>query len=54
MKLSGKCAAITGAAVGIGFACAVRFAMEGAKVVLLDLDAEKLCKAKKTGRKIYR
>jgi NAD(P)-dependent dehydrogenase (short-subunit alcohol dehydrogenase family) len=37
MRLSGKVAAITGGAGGIGLAIAQRFAREGAHVVLLDL-----------------
>ena len=37
MKLKNKVAIITGAARGIGLACANRFAAEGAKVVLLDV-----------------
>ncbi|NWH09465.1 MAG: SDR family oxidoreductase [Alphaproteobacteria bacterium] len=40
MSLSGKIAIITGAAHGIGLACARRFAREGAKVVLADVDDE--------------
>lgn len=47
MLLQGKNALITGAAVGIGLGCAVKFAREGAKVILLDLNAEKLAEAKK-------
>jgi NAD(P)-dependent dehydrogenase (short-subunit alcohol dehydrogenase family) len=39
--LSGKVAIITGAAEGIGLACARRFARDGAKVVLADIDEEK-------------
>lgn len=41
MRLAGKVTAITGAAGGIGLAIAQRFAAEGAKVVLLDVLAEK-------------
>ncbi|MER5171092.1 SDR family oxidoreductase [Thioclava kandeliae] len=48
MKLENKTAAITGAASGIGLACAKGLLDEGASVVLIDRDAEKLsqlCKA---------
>jgi NAD(P)-dependent dehydrogenase (short-subunit alcohol dehydrogenase family) len=38
MLLSGKVAIVTGAAQGIGQACAVRLAREGAKVVLCDIN----------------
>ena len=41
MRLENKVAVITGAARGIGLACAERFAAEGAKVVLSDVDVEK-------------
>ncbi|MCP2339286.1 SDR family oxidoreductase [Actinomadura rupiterrae] len=40
MTLKGKTAVITGAARGIGRACAVRFAREGADLVLLDIAAD--------------
>lgn len=42
MKLQGKIAIITGAARGIGRACAERFLAEGAKVVIADVDAVRL------------
>ena len=38
MSLSGKVTIITGAARGIGRACAERFVREGAKVVVADID----------------
>jgi NAD(P)-dependent dehydrogenase (short-subunit alcohol dehydrogenase family) len=40
MDLAGKHVVITGAASGIGRACAVRFAQAGAKVVIADLDGD--------------
>lgn len=40
--LSGKVAAVTGAASGIGLACAKTMLDAGAKVVLIDRDADKL------------
>ncbi len=39
-RLRDRCAIITGAARGIGLACARRFVAEGAAVLLVDLDAE--------------
>jgi ribitol 2-dehydrogenase len=41
-ELHGKVAAVTGAASGIGLACATTFLKSGAKVVLIDRDEEKL------------
>lgn len=41
MPPSGKVAIITGAADGIGLACARRFARDGLKVILSDIDEEK-------------
>jgi NAD(P)-dependent dehydrogenase (short-subunit alcohol dehydrogenase family) len=40
MQLADKTAVITGAGMGIGQACALRFAEEGARVVVADVDAE--------------
>lgn len=37
MKLQGRVAIVTGAASGIGKACAEKFAAEGAKVVVADI-----------------
>ncbi|MDH2383950.1 SDR family oxidoreductase [Bradyrhizobium sp. CER78] len=42
MKNSGKVVAITGAARGIGKACAARFLSDGARVVISDVDASGL------------
>jgi len=38
MKLQGRSAIITGAAAGIGRACAIEFAKEGARVVVADVN----------------
>src|SRR5580704_10777863 len=38
MKLKNRVAVVTGAAAGIGRACAVEFAHEGARVVLADVN----------------
>jgi len=40
MRLAGKAAVITGASTGIGRACALRFAREGARLVVADLRDE--------------
>ena len=40
MRLIDRVAIITGAASGIGRATAIRFAQEGAKVVVADINAE--------------
>jgi NAD(P)-dependent dehydrogenase (short-subunit alcohol dehydrogenase family) len=42
MRLEGKSAVVTGAAQGIGRAIAERFLAEGARVVLVDIDTERL------------
>ena len=41
-QLEGKTAAVTGAASGIGLACARALLAEGAQVVLIDRDGDKL------------
>ncbi len=41
-RLQGKTAAVTGAASGIGLACARALLAEGARVVLIDRDGDKL------------
>lgn len=45
MKLAGNVAIVTGAARGIGLACARRFAQDGARVMLSDIDADGLAAA---------
>ncbi len=42
MSLENKTALITGAAVGIGRACAILFAEDGANLILVDMNGEKL------------
>ncbi|HEV7259189.1 MAG TPA: SDR family oxidoreductase [Bosea sp. (in: a-proteobacteria)] len=46
MKLAGRIAVVTGAARGIGRACAERFLAEGAKVVIADIDSARLDETK--------
>ncbi len=47
MQHEGKACVITGAASGIGLACAERLHAEGAKVVLADIDFDGVCEAAK-------
>jgi 2,3-dihydroxy-2,3-dihydro-p-cumate dehydrogenase len=44
-SLDGKVAVITGAAQGIGFSVAQRFLAEGAKILIADLDEQKIAAA---------
>ena len=46
MRFQGKTALVTGAAAGIGRACALLLAEEGANVILLDVNREKLLSVK--------
>ena len=43
MNFNNKTAVVTGASVGIGRATAIKFARDGAKVVLLDVQKEHEC-----------
>ena len=46
-KFSGKVAVVTGAASGIGRAMAERFARQGMKVVIADIERSALAKVEK-------
>lgn len=56
-SIEGKVAVVTGAASGIGFAMAKRFAAEGTKVVLADIEADALESAatdlRSTGAEVF-
>ena len=52
MDFSGKTVLITGAAVGIGRACALQFAEKGANVVLVDYNPETLAETEKEIKEI--
>lgn len=45
MKLKNKTVIVTGAAQGLGYACALRFLQDGANVVMADVNAEKLAES---------
>lgn len=47
MNFNEKTALITGASTGIGRAAAIKFAQNGANVVIIDIDESKLCKTEK-------
>ena len=47
MRLQGKVAFITGAASGMGRACSIRFAKEGAKIIACDINDEGLAQTEK-------
>src|SRR5260370_10068557 len=49
-SLKGRVAVVTGAASGIGLALAERFAAEGMKIVLADVEAEPLGRAERSLR----
>lgn len=42
MSFTGKTVLVTGAAVGIGRAVAIKFAQNGAKVAIVDINTDKL------------
>jgi len=57
-RLAGRAALITGAAGGIGLACAEAFAAEGCDLALIDIDEKRLAAAardlaKQSGRKVH-
>jgi len=54
VELNGKTALVTGSARGIGKAIALRFAQEGAKVALNDINQENLKEAAKEIQKVSR
>ena len=52
MDFREKCVLVTGAAVGIGRSCAINFARLGAKVVIVDIDPDKLSSTENEIREI--
>jgi len=52
MRLANKVAIITGAGAGIGEGTALRFAEEGARLVLADIDREQVCAVAAEVRKL--
>ena len=47
MEFTGKVVLVTGAAKGMGFGCATKFANEDASVALVDIDSENLLRVEK-------
>ena len=52
MEFTNKTVCITGASVGIGYACALKYAENGANLILLDINGEKLQQVSEQCRKM--